>query len=438
MTAGRVLTASDIAFASSTKREFRRISDGKYQLIIPDIDTEFHVDQLALERFELRGNLTVYCGLKGAHTVDGVLSNHRFNFASLSGRDQLGRHLKQRANTGNQVDWVNLLEEFCIRVSKAEREGDAAKLLTEFDLPGPDDAYMVCGLEILKRHPQIIFGDGGTFKSYLGLYIAGTLSTYGVKVLYADWELGGADHHLRLSRLFPGQPPAVHYVRCQRPMVVAIDHLRLLIEQHGIEFVVCDSIAFACHGDPSGADIATEYARATRQFGDGVGSLHIAHVTKSVATATELQVQNQRPFGSTFWYNFGRSLWFVKRIHDANDSRRINIGLYDQKITTGAPRQPVGLEIMFDPEFTAVRRVDVSDIAELASTVQVGKRIDSALKSGAMTARELRDLVSDGGDTPTIATVRETLRRGRGRKYVQITNTPDGVHRWGLAERRSA
>jgi Mrp family chromosome partitioning ATPase len=49
----------------------------------------------------------------------------------------------------------------------------------------------VQGIELLRDHPTILFGQGDSAKSYLALWIAGTLAEQGLRVGLFDWELSG-------------------------------------------------------------------------------------------------------------------------------------------------------------------------------------------------------------------------------------------------------
>ena len=69
-----------------------------------------------------------------------------------------------------------------------------------------------------RRHPTIIFGDGGATKSYTALYLAGRMAEQGMVVALFDWELAGEDHRDRLERLFGVLMPQVYYARCERPL----------------------------------------------------------------------------------------------------------------------------------------------------------------------------------------------------------------------------
>ena len=132
--------------------------------------------------------------------------------------------------------------------------------------------FTVDGLTLPRQHPSILFGDGGTGKSYIALYVAGRIAEQDISVALFDWELAGEDHRDRLERLFSDGMPRVLYCRCERPLVYEVDRLRRIVRDKGVQYAVYDSVAFASDGPPEAAEVAGRYFRAVRQIGGG--SLH--------------------------------------------------------------------------------------------------------------------------------------------------------------------
>ena len=353
-----------------------------YRFSVPGLDLTFEVDRLRRDCQDLLGELTVRCGLPGAKTINGCLSTGDFNFSSVRARQERAKFLAQRAGTNGKVDWLGLLEDFCQRVFEAERTGDPFVRLR--DLPRPergDDIIIHHGLTFPRRHPSIIFGDGGAAKSYTALYLGGLLAYRGLSIALFDWELCGEDHRDRYERLFGVEmPESLWYRRCERPLMIEVDSLRAGVRQHKIDFAIFDSVAFACDGPPEAAEVASRYFRAVREI--GVGSLHIAHVNRS-------EHADQKPFGSTFWHNGARSTWFVQAAESVGDDKTLRLGFFNRKANLGPIHRPVGYLVNFSDNRTEYRRVDVADTPELAEKLTIRQRMQHLLKRGARTPDEI-------------------------------------------------
>lgn len=424
------ISASEIDWGNKPDpHPFVRVGEGHYRLSVPECLSVLDLDRLYRERNETHGELVVSCDLAGARTFNGSLFSGNVNLSTPWRRRDIATHLAQRANTKGDPDWGLLLDELAARVIRAEREGQPPQLLSTFERPKPDDMFDLEGLVLPRRHPSILFGDGGTFKSYLALFVAGSLAQNGVNVLFADWELDARDHRERLEQLFGAAMPAVFYRRYQRPLIDEAEGIRRFIEQEHIDYVVCDSVGFAANGAPESAEAATSYFRAVRQFGEGVGSLHLAHVTKPTVDAPD----PMKPFGSVFWHNSARSTWFVKRTTDTTDGDTFALAVIHRKTNLGKLRPPVGLEITFSEERANLRRIDVADVEEFAKSLPTPARVRQALKRGAMTVAELVEETGAKRDT-----IEKALDRGKGKTFVRILNTPDGIQKWGLLEGRAS
>jgi hypothetical protein len=406
--------------AATASAEFSLLGDDRYRLSLPAIGVVFDVDRLRRDHNELIGELSVRCELPGARTIgsDASLSIADFNFSSARARLDRAKLLAQRANTGAGVDWAGLVEQFSQKVLEADRTGQPAVDLRTLPRPNTDDDVLtVEGLALPRRHPSILFGDGGAGKSYLGLYIAGRLAEQCVSVALFDWELAGDDHRERLERLFPDGMPQILYARCERPLVYEADRLRRIVRDADIDFTVFDSVAFACDGPPEAAEVAGRYFRAARQIGGG--SLHVAHVNKS-------ENADQKPFGSSFWHNGARATWYVKQDEASAGSDVLQIGLFNRKSNLGRLRPPLGYSITFGEETTTFRRTDVADTPDLARKLTVRQRMTSLLRKGAMTPEAIAEEIEAEAEI-----VKRTARR-----YKNLFVMIPGGH-VGLLEKRA-
>jgi hypothetical protein len=394
-------------------REFTSHDGERYRLDIPGIAVIIEIDRLRRDRNELIGELSVWCDLPGCNTVNGALSISDFNVSSARARQDRARLLQMRSNTGGALDWNTIVEEFCQRVLQADRKGAPAVDLRELDRPNPDEDLLFAeGVALPRRHPTIMFGDGGTCKSYLAMLLAGRMAETGMPVAYFDWELSGEDHRDRLERLFGDRMPRIYYARCERPLVYEVDRLRRIVSANAIQFAVFDSVAFAADGPPESAEIAGKYFRAVRQIGGG--SLHIAHITKG-------ENGDKKPFGSAFWHNGARSTWFVQLADGSAESDVLQIGLFNRKSNLGRLRPALGFSITFTDQATTFRRTDVADSPELAGQLSVRQRMVHLLRRGAFSCDQIADEID-----ADVETVKRTARRYR-RLFVAVDGGKVGL-----------
>ncbi|HYN08043.1 MAG TPA: hypothetical protein VES67_11685 [Vicinamibacterales bacterium] len=279
------------------------------------------------------------------------------------------------------------------------------------------------GVYLPRRHPGILFADGGGLKSYWLAYALGQLNRRGFRVGFFDWELSGEDHRDRLERLFGADMPDIKYVRCDRPLVYEVDRLKRIREEEQLDYLGFDSVTFACDGPPEAAEVAAAYFRAVRQMGV-IGSLHVAHITKADGG-------DQKPFGSAFWHNGARSTWFAKRTDDGVMEQTVTLGIFPRKANLGPRRPAVGVEFAFGAERTIIRATSLADVQDLASQLPIRQRMAHLLRSGAMSTKVLAEELSEKLDT-----VERTARRYKN-QFVLVKGH-DGSSRLGLLESRPA
>ena len=372
-------------------QEFTREGEDAYRLDYPTLGVSFSVAHLHRHHDDLKCELTVDTTLPQARTVNGTLLWTATNLSAARTRAGLAKGLAARSGEA-KWDWLGALETLSVRVARAESEGSSEiKPLADFDLPTDDPAWTIAGLPILKDHPTILFGDGGAAKSYLALYLAGTIAR-DIPVLFADFEYEPEAHRDRLQRLFGAEMPRerLHYVRCSQPLVNEVGRLQKHILEHGIGFIVVDSIVFALNGPPESAEVAAGFFRALRTL--NVGSLGLAHTTKG-------DNSDQKPFGSVFFANGARSVFHVKRNDDEGaGSNTVELALSHRKANTGRRIPTLGLRLRFTPTRT---RIDPFDVAsgsdDLATALPIWQRVKSLVSTAPMS---IDDLASALGANP--------------------------------------
>jgi hypothetical protein len=400
---------------------FTMSGPNRYVMTVPACGVTFDLDRVRRERHELWGELIVRCTLKGAKTIDGILSASDCNMSGQTSRSLRAKYLAERAQA-KDIDWMSLIEEFCQRVITFDRAGADAPILRDIVPTEKDAGWTVDGLTLLERHPAVLFGDGGQGKSLVALYLVGKLAQFGVRVLYCDWEFDGESHRDRYGALFgDGMPETIRYARCDRPIVAESDRLRRLVEQYDTQYVVCDSIVFACApGVPAeSAEAAATYFQALRQI--GVGSLNLAHTTKQNGEKEDTR-QQKKPFGSGFWHNGARATWFLKGVQEQS---RLSVAVYPRKVNIGPLGPTIGWAIDFVGDRIYFRPADVADHEELGAGLPVWQRMKQELSHGAQTLVALASTL----DVPLNSVVVEARRKTK--VFTKVLGA-DGVARVGL------
>ena len=390
---------------------FQALGEQRYTLAIHPEGVTLEVNRLRRSSQELIGELLVRVNgdFPNARTFsDGILQVGDMNFSSTQARSTRAKLLGERAGD-KAVDWFGFLEEFVTSVIAAERRGKPAEVLADVEVEDEDtEAWHVEGFPLLRQLPQVIFGSSATGKSYLSMWIAGQLADMGVNVLYADWEFSQAEHKKRLQRLFAPMPKNLLYIRCEHHLRHETDHLLDVIQKHQIQYIVCDSIGFACEGPADAQEGAAGYFRSLRQL--RVGSLNIAHIPKQYDDNREAQI-----FGSVFFTNGARSVWFIDRAKE-NPTGELRFGLYHRKNNVGALLQPKGFKLVFRGDRTLVEAINLKDVEELAAGYPLLDRLKELLVSGPMTMKAITEELN-----VTMPLLKSTVSRHRS-QFVKVGN----------------
>ncbi len=382
-------------------------------------------DQLRGDRRygDLHGEVSVQLSGRPVHRA-------RLNLLSTQTKSALAKHLATRTR-GLDVDWTTHVEEACSRTIEAVRAGQPAISLRDAERP-PDAGWLLRPL-IVGRLPTVIFGDGGSLKSYVALAalidmcsdssLLGMTTATQQRVAYLDWEFDAWEHKGRMRRLLPepAELPDIVYVPCSGPLRDQVDRLQQILREKAITEVVIDSVGLACDGPPEEAEAALGFFQALRAL--DVGAVCIAHANRAGDT--------DRPFGSVYWHNSARMTWYVKRVQEAGGDT-VDIGLFNRKSNTSALSRPLGFRFAFDELRTTIERTDVRDVPQLAGQVSLKERISHALRLGAKTYAELAEQLD--ADAETIGRV---ARRYEGKLFTVVASV-DGKKRVGLVRNEAA
>ena len=177
-----------------------------------------------------------------------------------------------------EAEWNTVVEELVLKIVATLWEGEPLEHLNE-PLTEQDDPWLIAPL-VQDKQTTILFGPGGTGKSYLELALCIALQSGesilpGLKpnqkrnCLYLDWEAFKKDHQRRLrlmTRVFQEPLPDIVYQRCDGPLVNIAQQIQRKVIQNEIGFVVVDSGASACAGSPNDAENVTAMFNVLRSL----------------------------------------------------------------------------------------------------------------------------------------------------------------------------
>ncbi len=270
-------------------------------------------------------------------------------------------------------------------------------------------------------------------KTYVALIVALSIATgeelLGLpvvpgRVLNVDYETDIETHRFRFNRLLPGfgiewQLGLIDYWPAKgRPFPDIADAIGRKVERGHIGFILVDSAAYTCGGDPSNPEVTLRYFNALNALGKI--SLTIAHVPKDS--------DQERPYGSVYWANLARKTWNFRRIQDEGEEV-INIGLFCKKVNDRKRGRPRSIRMTLEGEAGPVkveRRDELRPERNKECPLKV--RIKDALKHGPRSYEELGDELEAKPDTikARIHEMRDDLHR----------HSEGGILRWALRETR--
>ena len=309
----------------------------------------------------------------------------RMNFLAANTRATLEKTLDKLYP--ECTNWHGILDQlayFCVeRVTKGAPV-ETIDMASLEDIKPPE--YLIYPL-LAKNEPTILFGDGGSFKSYVSVilgYIASlphtaqlfklsTTNTTGIKTLILDYERSKNLMLWRLKCLRDGmnlEPTTIDYRRCSTRFSDEMDVIQQLVDDTKAELVVIDSVGAACAADMNAPETATTLFNALRTL--NVTSLLITHNSKGA------DAKSRTPFGSVYFWNEASAVWEIVKAQNAGDDR-IRIGLYNRKNNIAKLQEPLGFEIQFTDNTTFVVPCKAEDIPGYDDNLPLADKIYSYL-----------------------------------------------------------
>jgi hypothetical protein len=390
---------------SDCQREFESVSFDHYRLTLPAALITIDIDRLRWERDDLIAEAVVRCDLPGVRSVRGVVAAGKLNLLSLTSRRAFAKELQARAPL-KELDWASLLEEAALRTIEAERAGVELKLLDAYPEVEEEAQFIrIHGLTLLANLPTVIYGSGGTAKSYFSLWLAGELARRGVPVAYVDTEADWQTHRIRKAKLFGRMHHEIYYYRAQRPLPEEADALRRALDQRGIRYLIVDSISLAGSGPLEESATAVSLFGALNRIGVGsnLGALLIGHCPKD----------RQDLYGSVFFTNLSRLIWQASRIDESAESWVLKLKAAKSNLT---PKDMiVCFRFVFGQDRVEVHAADPAELPEVAEELPLADRIAAAVARTPKTPEEIAQILD--ANPKTVARV---VRRYRGRRFIVL------------------
>jgi len=296
--------------------------------------------------------------------------------------------------------------------------------------PSPEITKLLDPL-LLTNGSTILFGPGGSMKSYVALALALSLQS-GTEIIkgmpparqancaFLDWEWEASVHRDRMVQMTGELIPGLRYMRCTMPLHQERDRIRHLIREHKIEYLFIDSVAKSAGDEPETAKTANDYFSTLDQF--GLPALLVAHVTKHDRRTKK---DTDTLFGSIFWENNARSTWSLQLSEGTPTSR---LGFFHKKHNLTRAVPPFSIEVQEgDGGRMYLRRGDVRVDPALESRLPLRTRIADVLRAGPLRVYEIENLLE-----VEQAQISNTLRRWD--KHFIRVQSPDGVYRWALRQ----
>ena len=317
----------------------------------------------------------------------------RWNPISLSSRETICRSLGRVLD--KETPWEQIFSEVVVALrSKQDNEDNSCPME---DAPEEVDTPLL-GPYLEHSGVNILFGMGGTAKTYISLKMALAVIGHGDflgikpeksgKVLFIDYEASFSTINHRLKQLAGGEFPP-NMIRYLSPKGSPIHEMRKtvkrMVQKNEISLIIIDSAALACGGRPEEAETATRFFNALAEI--GVTVLLIAHEAKGS--------EGKYPFGSIFFWNCARRIWNVQATQEQED-RLLEVGLMHRKANNGRLEQPVGIRVWFGDDKVDISKGELN--TEWSGERTIKNRIFYALVKGPKHLDELREEMNDVKD----------------------------------------
>ncbi len=371
----------------------------------------------------------------------------RINLRSQSARETLERNLKKQF--GADVNWTRAITQAVSRLDRGFTSQERGTPVYQI-LEGGALEFTLAPFFPRGQH-SVVFGDGASMKTMLTYWFLLQIATgyspvgYDVRpgnVLIVDYETSAGVAKQRLQRMLdamiPGtrleEVPGLHYWPAEGiPLAEQADTLRKYSKAHDIDVALIDSGGVACGGPPERTEFVIPYFAAAQK-------LHV----ESVITICHLAKQSDgsTPFGSQFWNNLARRTYHVKARGAGTDS--VSVELTTRKQNEGRRLKPVGYQIDFEEGEAGPINITQKQAGSSGGYASDDGEDGDELNGETTIILTLRDAgaplkayeIHERTRLP-LDTITHVLNMGANKGiFVQYSDGPGAVRRWGLATER--
>src|SRR5215472_6558307 len=377
---------------------------GGVQCDFPAYQARLFFDRFSTARGIVKAELSV--NLTAGAEPTRLLTGTDINLKSLRDRGSVAASLARLASL---PPWKTILEIGCAKALTSHRDGEPPERLSPQVSLEPLTYQL--GPLVYQKKATVFYGDGGIGKSLLGLLaalavetghsIAGLCGKAG-RALYLDYEDSWDVHQLRWQAIWTAHPELkadVLYQRGIAPLPEFAPTLARLIAQQHIDFLVIDSLAYACGGDPQSADTAMRFFRALRPL--PCVALIFGHVAKNTP------IDEKSIFGSVFHGNSARATWEVRKVQDVGGPVS-RLGLFNAKYNLDGGHKALGIQLTFGQGHTEATAFDVTEEPDFRKKLSHPERLQQQLRAG----RQSLPALAEATGIP-VETCKTTLYRGQ-------------------------
>lgn len=416
--------------AGDTVGEPQVVEEGEHVTIAIPV-----VDGLVIFEFEdvEYGSRSIEAIVRCHVELPGAIARHlssRINILSSSAKESLSRQLKESFGRDKKFPWPLIVSQACELLENSFRQRSQAVHWIEQE---PREAPYLLAPFLEEGVANILFGKGGSGKTYIALAMAISLATnepfLGVEPkrrvnnLFLDYENSEHTWKQRITKLLNGlsirerEQLELCFFYIQSKGTPTHELRAKLIEEikrHDIGLLIIDSAALACGGEPESAEVTTKLFNSLARLNTTI--LLIAHETKN-----NLNVKNKAPFGSVFFYNCARNIWNVDSEQDQGDNF-IQVGLFHRKANDDSLAPMKAARIEFKPGEVTILAGDTSLWSKEKS---LKEQLLEALEEGGMAIGAIVELVAKD-----IAQVRPRLAELK--REGKVINPQRGI--WALPD----